>query len=133
MKTRNASISLSIVIMVLLFFFLKRWQEPKLKEIFNRDPDYLVYSRQALCIMQCLDIDSAEIDYIIERGVIMINRSNRRARPCALITMQGRTSTGKSLRVIFEQCSKETRVINSYNLEKDITCDCPGNEIKRAN
>jgi hypothetical protein len=133
MKTRNASITLSIIIIILLFFVLKRWQEPVRKELFNRHPQHLVYTKHALCRMNCRQIDSAEVKEIMEKGIINLNRSDRGGRPCPVYALQGRTSTGESLRVIFGQCDDETKVITCYNLKQDYYCDCPGDENKTRN
>jgi hypothetical protein len=127
MKTRNASISLSIIIIVLLFFFLKRWQEPVLREAFDRRPAHLIYTRHAQCRMQCRSIDSSEILEIIRKGIINLNKTDRRARPCPTYALQGRTSSGESLRVILAQCDNETKVVTCYNLEKEFPCDCRDN------
>lgn len=126
MKTRNASITLSIIIILLLFFFLKRYHEPRPKEIFDRNPVQLTFTRHARCRMQCRQIDSAEIREVMAKGIILLNRSNRQARPCPEIAVQARTATNEYIRVIFAQCRQETRVITCYNLEVNYPCDCPG-------
>jgi hypothetical protein len=98
--------------------------EPKRKEAFDRAPRHLVYTKHALCRMDCRQIDKTEIVEILQKGVIHFNRSNRNERPCPSFALQGRTSSGEYLRVIFAQCSSETRVVTCYNLEKEFTCDC---------
>lgn len=128
MKTRNASITLAIIIVLLLLFLLKRWQEPQAREVFNRQPTHLVYTRHAQCRMDCRQIDSTEVREIIEKGIINLNKSNRQARPCPTFALQGRTESGESIRVILAQCDVETRVITCYNLEQEFPCDCPGDE-----
>jgi hypothetical protein len=52
------------------------------------------------------------------------------ARPCPTFVLQGRTTGGEKLRVIFSQCPDETRVITAYNLEEEVSCYCPGDEKK---
>lgn len=131
MKTRNASITLSIVILLLLFFFLKRWHEPRPREIFDRSPAHLVFTHHARCRMACRQIDSAEVREIMKKGIINLNKTDRNARPCPVFALQGRTTTKESLRIFFAQCDDETRVITGYNLEREFECDCPGDENKR--
>jgi hypothetical protein len=40
--------------------------------------------------------------------------------------VQGETSDGEKIRVIFAQCREETKVITCYNLREDFECHCPG-------
>lgn len=131
MKTRNASISLSIIIVLIVFFFVKRWQEPATRELFDRDPEHLVFTRHAQCRMQCRSIDSAEVHEILEKGVINLNKSDLEDRPCPTFALQGTTSGGESIRVILAQCEGETKVVTCYNLQQDFECHCPGDENKR--
>lgn len=131
MKARNVTFTVIILAIFFLLFILKRWHEPQAKEMFNRHPAHLIYTRHAQCRMHCRYIDSAEIDEIMEKGVINLNKSNRYDRPCPTFALQGRTSTGDEIRVIFGQCADETKVITCYNLEKDFECHCPGDENKQ--
>ena len=81
--------------------------------------------------MDCRKISREDIQEIMERGVINLNHSNRRDRPCPTFAVQGETSDGEKIRVIFAQCEKETKVVTCYNLQEDFECYCPGDEKKR--
>ena len=133
MKARNVTFSVIILLIFFLLFILKRWHEPEPKEAFNRHPQHLVYTHHALCRMNCRHIDSMEINEIIEKGVINLNKSNRRDHPCPTFALQGRTTSGESIRVIVAQCNAETKVITCYNLEHEFECDCPPDENKNHN
>lgn len=80
--------------------------------------------------MDCRHISKEEISEIMENGAINFNRSNRKDQPCPTFALQGRTTSGEKIRVIFAQCFSETKVITCYNLEEDFACDCPGDENK---
>ena len=125
MRSKRATYSLYIVLVLLLIFLITRWQEPQKKEIFDRTPDELVYTKHALCRMNCRQITRAEIEEIMEDGIINLNKSKRRDRPCPTYALQGETSDGDKIRVIFAQCDDVTKVVTCYDLEKDFTCDCP--------
>lgn len=133
MKKRNAALPLLLLALVFAVFIIRRWNEPKQREAFDRHPDRLTYTRHALCRMACRYIDREEVAEIIEKGIINFNKSNRRDRPCPTFALQGRTQSGESLRVIFAQCPDETKVITCYNLEEDFECHCPGDENKNHN
>lgn len=130
MKRRMVTVPLFLLLLVFLVFLIRRWNEPKRKEAFDRDSPLLVYSGYALCRMQCFQVSKEEVNEIMKKGVINFNRSNRRAFPCPTFVLQGRTSAGQSIQVIFEQCREATKVINCYHLRKDAACDCLYNENK---
>lgn len=130
MKSRNATFSLFIIFIFLLIFLLKRWKEPIAKEAFNRHPSSVIYTKHALCRMDCRHISKEEIKEIMEMGIINFNKSNKTDKPCPTFAMQGRTGSGENIRVIFGQCDAETKVITCYNLEEDFECHCPRDENK---
>lgn len=76
--------------------------------------------------MDCRHISKEEIKEVMEKGIINFNKSYRNERPCPTFALQGRTSDGDNVRVIFAQCSSETKVITCYNLDEDFACHCPG-------
>jgi hypothetical protein len=116
-----------IFVLILLFVFVyKRWQEPVRREAFDRRPTHLYYTEHALCRMNCRQISKEDIKEIMKKGIINFNKSNRRSRPCPTFALQGETSDGEKLRVVFAQCDDETKVITCYNLEEDFDCHCPG-------
>jgi len=109
---------------------LKWRHEPPPKEIFNRQPHHLYFTKHALCRMNCRNISEREISEVMMKGVINLNKSNKRDRPCATFALQGRTADGQYVRVIFAQCDEETKVVTCYDLENDFNCHCPGDEFK---
>jgi len=130
MKTRRATYSMILVLVLLVAFIYKRWQEPRRREAFDRSPSHLYYTKHALCRMDCRHISKEDIKEIMKKGIINFNKSHRREIPCPTFALQGETSDGEKLRVIFAQCNEETKVVTCYNLEEDFECDCPGDENK---
>src|SRR5690349_10365027 len=126
MKTSRATLSMIFVLILLFVFIYKRWREPTRKEVFDRTPSHLYYTKHALCRMDCRHISKEDIQEIMKKGIINFNRSNRRDRPCPTFALQGETRDGEKLRVIFAQCTDETKVVTCYNLEEDFECHCPG-------
>lgn len=130
MKKRNAFVPLLLLVLIFVAFLVRRWNEPKIREAFDRHPASLVYSRHARCRMECRHISAEEIAEIMEKGVINFNKSDRGAQPCPTFALQGHTSDGDDIRVIFAQCRRETKVITCYNLHEDFECHCPGDKNK---
>jgi hypothetical protein len=130
MKSRNASITLIVILLILAFAVFKKWQEPERKEVFDRDPEKLVFTRHGKCRMQCRMISLKEIQEILDQGIINFSKSRRNDQPCPTFALQGRTSDRQYIRVIFAQCPEETRVVTCYDLEKDYPCSCSGDDNK---
>ncbi|RYF85206.1 MAG: DUF4258 domain-containing protein [Chitinophagaceae bacterium] len=130
MKNRSVVLTIFLLALAFLVFIIRLRNEPKPKEAFDRHPASLIYSRHARCRMNCRHIDEEEIKEIMEKGIINFNKSKRNDQPCPTFALQGRTSSGESLRVIFAQCQTETKVVTCYNLEEDFECHCPGDEKK---
>lgn len=128
----NRRLSIPAVLLILVFavFMIRRWNEPVKKEAFDRHPPAVIYTKHALCRMDCRHINKEEINEIIEKGIINFNKTSLRDRPCPTFALQGRTSSGENLRVIFAQCPTETKVITCYNLEEEFECHCPGDASK---
>ena len=130
MKTRRATYSLILIIILLAVFIFKRWHEPFPKEAFDRHPSYIYYTKHALCRMDCRHISKEDIAEIMDKGIINFNKSNKADKPCPTFALQGETHEGEKIRVIFAQCSDETKIITCYNLQEDFECHCPGDENK---
>jgi hypothetical protein len=126
MKTKRATYSLILILILLVAFIFRRWHEPIPKEAFDRHPSHIYYTKHALCRMDCRNISKEDIDEIMEKGIINFNKSNKRDRPCPTFALQGETHDGEKLRVIFAQCSDETKIVTCYNLQEDFECHCPG-------
>lgn len=126
MRTKNATYTLLAALILFAFAFYKLKTEPKAKEPFDRTPSELIYTKHAKCRMQCRQITKADIDEVMKEGVINFSKSDKRDRPCPTFALQDRTVDGQYLRVIFAQCDENTKVVTCYDLEKDFTCNCPG-------
>jgi hypothetical protein len=126
MKKRTSILPLLLLLLVFLAFLIRRWNEPKRREAFDRNPQQLVYTANALCRMTCRRISKTEIAEIMEKGIINFNLSDRRYQPCPIFTLQGQTAGGELIRVVFEQCRDKTAVLNCYNMKKEFDCSCTG-------
>ncbi|RYZ23745.1 MAG: DUF4258 domain-containing protein [Chitinophagaceae bacterium] len=131
MKTRNLFFVLFLLVLAVGIFLKRRWHEPAAREVFDRHPARMVYTKHARCRMDCRAISEQDIREVMDRGIINLAKSDPRDRPCPTYALQGETSDGESVRVIFAQCGTETKVITCYNLRQDFECDCPGDERKK--
>ena len=123
MKGRNVVITLLIILILLSVAVIRRWQEPRQKESFNRQAK-LHYTAFAVCQLQCKAISKSSITEVMQKGIIHFNRSNRRRWPCPTYVVQARTKGKRYLRVVFEQCNRKTTILALDDLEKRDTCHC---------
>jgi len=130
MNKGRVTLSLLVVLAMIAVFVFKRWQEPPQRELFDRTPGKLVYTKHARCRMDCRQISEDEIKEIMKKGIINLSKSDRNDKPCPTFALQGETGEGEKIRVIFAQCDQETKVVTCYNLEKDFECHCPGDDKK---
>ena len=124
MRSRNVILTLLLLVGVLLFAVFRKWQEPTRKEPFDRNPQRLRFYAFARCRMQCLTLTENDIKTIMQKGVINLNKSNRAYRPCPVFAVQGRVRNAY-LRIVFEQCRNSTYVVNCFDLQRNVACDCP--------
>ena len=133
MKPRNTIFSLLLILLIIAIAILKwRVYEPHKREAFDRHPSHIEYTKHALCRMDCRHIDAEDIKEIMQKGIIIFNRTNMNDRPCPTFAIQGYTTQHENLRVIFAQCAETTKVITCYNLKQDFECHCPGDEKKNT-
>jgi len=116
-----------ILLLVLLIFATFKWHlwEPQ-KERFNRHPAHMVYTHHAQCRMDCRHISKEDINEIMLKGSIRLNKTNLYDKPCPTYALEGYTSDHEDIRVIFAQCDTVTKVVTCYNLHREFVCDCPG-------
>lgn len=130
MKPRNVILTLFLILLFSGIFLCRKWQEPSRIEALERAPKQLLYGPKANCEMKCQQISEADIKQVLQKGVILLNKSNRFGRPCPTFAVQGAIQGGNTLRVIFEECREGTRVLTCTQLKSDFKCQCPVDEIK---
>ena len=114
-------------------FAIMKWRmwDPQRKEVFDRHPSHIEYTQHVECRMNCRHISKEDVSNVMQKGVIIYNRTNLRDKPCPTFALQGFTSSGENIRIIFAQCREVTKIVTCYNLKKDFNCDC-GDDPDRA-
>ncbi|MDB5197846.1 MAG: hypothetical protein JWP88_2217, partial [Flaviaesturariibacter sp.] len=107
MNSRNVIFTLFLALALVGIFIKRMGQEPRAREAFDRHPAHLTFTKHALCRMDCRHISQEDIEEVMQKGIINLNKSDRNDRPCPMYAMQGTTSDGENLRVIFAQCDAE--------------------------
>jgi len=146
MKTKAAPYVFLLILAVLAFFLARRNQSIEndtsaspqnnsgtnsSKKInrnrgFDRRVSYIEYTAHGRCRMQCRKITQAEVKEIMQNGKINYTKSDVKAKPCPEYALEGITSDDQRVRIVFAQCDMKSKVITVIDLEKDWTCNCPG-------
>jgi hypothetical protein len=100
---------------------------------FDRSPHNLIYTHHALCRMDCRQITKEDILKVLEEGEIISNKSNPNGKPCPTFALQDNITNDETIRVIFAQCSGETKVVTCYDIHRNPECHCPGDEKSNKN
>ena len=84
----------------------------------------LYYTRHAKCRMQCRKIDQDEVEEILETGRINWQKSEVNDQPCATYAIEGRTRDHQNVRIVYANCSRETKVVTTIDLDRHYDCVC---------
>ncbi len=100
---------------------------------FDRRTSYIEYTVHAKCRMSCRNISQAEVEEMMIDGKINYRKSDVKAIPCPVYSVEGITKDAQMVRIVFGQCDNKTKVITVVDLETDWKCDCPGDDRKYKN
>jgi hypothetical protein len=93
-------------------------------EAINRHA-HLEYNKHAICRMDCRQVTKAEVEEILAEGKINTEKSNPNDHPCPTYALEGYSSEGQHLRIVFAPCDPQNaKVITCIDLDKDWTCHC---------
>ena len=88
----------------------------------------LVYTKHARCRMDCRDITESEVESILNSGVVNESKSQEEndeaAGQCPTYALEGTTSDGQHVRIVYGACDKITKVITAIDLGVEHQCDC---------
>jgi len=88
-------------------------------------PKELIYTKHALCRMDCRKITKAEIDEVFNTGKLNPRKSDLQGKPCPTAAMEARTSKDQQLvRVVVANCPEARKVVTVIDLENKYNCHC---------
>ncbi|MEO5967192.1 MAG: DUF4258 domain-containing protein [Ferruginibacter sp.] len=116
-----------------LLYFIKTKQRGEKKETrtsqtinaepINRDTNILVYSKHALCRIDCRHIDEEEVKDIVATGSINYSKVEEDEKGVTY-PLEGITKDKQYVRVVIAPKKNETVIVTVIDLEKDWTCSC---------
>ena len=92
-------------------------------EPINRDTSILVYSKHALCRMDCRQIDKEEVKDIVATGSINYSKVEEDDKGITY-PLEGITKDKQFVRIVVAPKKNETVVVTVIDLEKDWACSC---------
>jgi hypothetical protein len=100
---------------------------------FDRRTAFIEYSNHAKCRMECRQISRAEVEEIMLEGKINYSKSDLKNSRCPRYALEGVTNDNQRVRIVYAQCNTKTTVVTVIDLEREWTCDCPGDDDKFKN
>jgi hypothetical protein len=93
------------------------------REEFNRRGK-LIYTKHAMCRMECRRIDESEVKEILEKGTINHAKSDPASRPDAKYALEGTTHDNQRVRIVFAASERGVVVVTVIDLDTEWSCDC---------
>ena len=84
--------------------------------------DNIVYTKHALCRIDCRQISKSEVAKTISAGEINHKKSDPNALPCPTYAYE--TSAGRKLRIVVGACPNKTKIITAIDLNRKFNCSC---------
>jgi hypothetical protein len=85
----------------------------------------LNYTQHGECRMKCRNITEAELKQVLKSGKINYDKSEVHDTPCPTYAVEGKTASGKQLRIVIADCDTLSRVVTAIDLKQETgTCDC---------
>ena len=87
---------------------------------------HIEYTRHAECRMKCRNISDTEVREILKIGEVNYAKSQVHDTPCPSYALEGKTSDGQNVRIVFAMCDNATKVITAIDLgteHDDCACE----------
>ncbi len=84
----------------------------------------LIYTKHALCRMDCRHIDKSEVLEVIALNKINPLKSNSDSHPCPTIAYEGQTHDSQNIRIIIADCDTHDKVVTVIDLDTEWECSC---------
>ncbi len=94
-----------------------------INEDFNRHTEKLVFTKHALCRMDCRHIDESEVKEILEEGTVNYSKIEKVNRG-KTYPLEGVTHDKQHVRIVFAPKQEKIVVVTVIDLDKDWYCNC---------
>ena len=128
-KLNRQSKSLLVMVFVALVYFIyNRYSKTITNNVSGTEVSYdfnnLIYTKHALCRMECREVRKDEIRQIIEMNKVNKNKSDYTDKPCPTLAYEGVSDDGQHLRIIIANCDNASKVVTAIDLDNEYNCHC---------
>ena len=117
-------IAMVLLITALIFVMRRIGRDPGEIKGMNRDPASLVYTKHAKCRMDCRQVTEDEVKQILVDGKLNYAKSEPNGKPDPKYALEGTSSDGQQLRIVFAADDGKLVVVTVIDLGKEWPCSC---------
>ena len=127
---------IALIAAALLLYFVKKNQvssnerknirietDAFVTEGFDRSIRNIIYSKHAVCRMDCRHIDESEVKEILMDGKLNAEKIESSSKGVSY-PLEGVTHDGQRVRIVFAPKEDKLIVVTVIDLDKDYTCNC---------
>lgn len=119
---------LVMVFVALVYFIYNQYNKSTSTTVSStevlHDFDKLIYTKHALCRMDCREVRKDEIRQILAMSKINKNKSDYSDKPCPTLAYEGVSDDGQHLRIIIAKCDNVSKVVTAIDLDNEYFCHC---------
>ncbi len=94
----------------------------KLEELSLQKLEYTLHGE---CRMKCRNISEGDVKQLFKSGKVNYDKSEVHGKPCPTYAVEGKTASGKELRVVIADCDTISRVVTAIDLKmENDSCEC---------
>lgn len=124
----NIALRLSLLTLIAIIWISLLYQQPTEEPVgevrVRISNPKLIYTKHALCRMECRQITESDIIETISHGKINYKKSDSEAQPCPVVAYEKQLKVHDNLRIVLAKCAGGSKVITAIKLGQEFKCDC---------
>ena len=121
MKIKNKFLRYAAIVVIACFYLWIEYQEASFK-VPGVTTNEVIYTKHALCRLDCRQISKAEVLSTINNGEINHRKSEPDSLPCPKYAYE--VDGKKNLRIVVAACPSKTKIITAIDLDREFNCHC---------
>jgi LPXTG-motif cell wall-anchored protein len=117
-------IAMILLVIAVVFLMRRAGEDPYEIKDLERNPADLVFTKHARCRMDCRSITEDEVKQILVKGEVNYSKSEPKGRPDPKYALEGTSSDGQKLRIVFAADDGKVVVVTAIDLGKEWPCNC---------
>ena len=121
MKIKNKFLRYAAIVAICCFYLWIEYQEIN-APVPELGAKQVIYTKHALCRLDCRDISKAEVLNTITNGYVNHKKSDPDSSPCPKYAYE--IDEEKNLRIVVAACATKTKIITAIDLDREFNCHC---------